>query len=411
MSTPPTRLSRRRFTLGAAGLAGFLRSEASHAGIPDAVRVGELNSYGRLPAFTLPYRKAMQMAVAEINDSGGIRSMGGRPFEVIFRDDGGSPVDAVRVCEELVTRQKVTFLAGTFLSNVALAVADYAARHKTMFFATEPLTDELTLRGGNRYTFRLRSNLHMLTGMLVGAVKDRGARRWAIVAPNYEYGTGAAENFKALLKRADPKASIVVEQYPMLGRLDAASTLAAIERAKPDGIFNALFGTDLFQFVREGEMRGLFTGRTVASLITGEPEYFLPLGEEAPQGWIVTGYPWEEIGWPRHKRFVSQYIRLFSETPRFGSFLGYVAAHIMRDILEAAGSTDTERLVEATSGRSFKTISGNLVMRASDHQSTLGAWVGETKVVDGKPCMINWRYAEGVDYMHSEDDVRRLRRS
>lgn len=402
-------ITRRLFTLGAATSIAIRSRAASAQG--DAVRIGEINSYSRLPAFTLPYRKAMQMAVAEINDGGGIGSMGGRPLDIIFRDDGGSPIDAVRACEDLLTRQKVHFLAGTFLSNVALAVANYAARNKTMFLATEPLSDELTLAGGNRYTFRLRSNLHMLTGMLVDRVKDRGARRWAIVAPNYEYGTGAAEAFKIWLQRADPTASIVIEQYPALGRVDTPSTLSAIERAKPDGIFNALFGTDLVQLVRDGQLRGTFSNRIVASLITGEPEYLLPLGDETPEGWIVTGYPWDQVGWGWHKRFVAQYIRQFADTPRFGSFLGYLAAFVMRDILEAAGSTDTERLIEATAGRTFKTIAGNITIRDVDHQSTLGAWVGETKVASGNPGMINWRYVEGTSYMHAEDDVRRLRKS
>ena len=87
------------------------------------VRVGELNSYARLPAFTGPYRNAMQMAVDEINLLGGIHSLGGRKLEIIFRDDGGNPSDAVRVAERLISLDKVDFLAGTFLSNVALAIA------------------------------------------------------------------------------------------------------------------------------------------------------------------------------------------------------------------------------------------------------------------------------------------------
>ena len=46
---------------------------------------------------------------------------------------------------------------------------------------------------------------------------------------------------------------------------------------------------------REGNARGLFEGKLVASMLSGEPEYLLPLGEETPEGWIVTGYPWEQI--------------------------------------------------------------------------------------------------------------------
>ena len=56
-----------------------------------------------------------------------------------------TPSDAVRVAEELLTRENVSFLVGTFLSNVGLAVADFANQKKMLFLATEPLTDAITM--------------------------------------------------------------------------------------------------------------------------------------------------------------------------------------------------------------------------------------------------------------------------
>ena len=85
----------------------------------------------------------MQLGQDEINARGGV--LGGRKMEIIFRDDGGTPGDAVRVAEDLLTRENVAFLAGTFLSNVGLAVADFANQRKTLFLATEPLTDAITM--------------------------------------------------------------------------------------------------------------------------------------------------------------------------------------------------------------------------------------------------------------------------
>ncbi len=56
--------------------------------------------------------------------------------------------------------------------------------------------------------------------------------------------------------------------------------MQALEAAKPDAIFNVTFGADLINFVRQGNTRGLFEGRAVASMLTGEPEYMDPLGAE-----------------------------------------------------------------------------------------------------------------------------------
>ena len=87
------------------------------------VKLGELNSYKQFPAFLEPYKKGMDLALAEVNAAGGVL---GRPLEIVSRDDNGTPGDAVRVAEELVARERVVMLMGTFASNVGLAVADFA---------------------------------------------------------------------------------------------------------------------------------------------------------------------------------------------------------------------------------------------------------------------------------------------
>lgn len=391
--------------VAAVGLA-FSSLPALAQGAP--VKVGELNSYARMAAFAVPYRNGMQLAQDEINAKGGV--LGGRKLEIVFRDDGGTPGDAVRVAEELLTRENVGFLVGTFLSNVGLAVADFANQKKVLFLATEPLTDAITMGSGNKYTYRVRPSTYMQTKMLVEAVKAKGVKKWAIVAPNYEYGQSAAANFKKLIKAATPDAEIVGEQFPALGKVDAGATVAALENLKPDGIFNVLFGADLTQFVREGNTRGLFEKRTVASLLTGEPEYMIPLGEETPEGWIVTGYPLDQITDAPHKAFIDAYKAKFSDTPRLGSLLGYVVGYMIRDTVNKAGGTDTDKLLAALNDAKFETISGPVTMRALDHQSTLGAWVGETTLKGKAGAMKNWKYEDGAKYLFPEAEVKAARK-
>ena len=389
-----------------AGLAGaaLLRPALAQ---PQPIRIGELNSYGRMAAFAVPYRNAIQLALEQVNAAGGVA---GRPIEFVFRDDGATPGDAVRVADELLTREKVAFLCGTFLSNVGLAVADLANQRKRLFVATEPLTDALTLGGGNRYTFRIRPGTYMQTRMLVEAIRGKAAKRWAIVAPNYEYGQAAAAAFKRLLPDAIPGAEVVTEQYPALGRVDAGATVGALGQAKPEAIFNVLFGADLTAFVREGNTRGLFEKRLVVSLLTGEPEYMIPLGDECPEGWIVTGYPWDQIEFPPHKAFVAAYRAKFSDTPRLGSLLGYVVVQMLQAALAKAGSTETDAMIQALEELTAETIAGPVSIRALDHQSTLGAWVGQTALKGSQGTLRNWRYDDGKDFLIPEEEVRAARR-
>ena len=370
------------------------------------IRIGEISSYSTVPAFTVPYRNGWQLAVEEVNAAGGLL---GRKVEVISRDDAGKPDDATRHANELLASHRVDLLAGTFLSNVGLAVSDIAQRSKVLFVAAEPLSDAIVWEKGNRYTFRLRPSTYMQAAMLVEEAAKLPAKRWATVAPNYEYGQSAVASFRALLKARRPDVEFVAEQWPALGKLEAGATAQALAAAKPEAIFNVTFGADLTKFVREGNLRGLFEGRNVVSMLTGEPEYLDPLKDETPAGWIVTGYPWEQIRNPAHDKFVDSYRRRYDDTPRLGSVVGYTTFMAIAEAIRTAGSTDTERLIQAFRGLTLQTVFGPITFRALDQQSTLGAFVGRLDLKNGRGVMVDWRYANGKDYMPADAAVKKLR--
>ena len=371
-----------------------------------AIKLGELNSYKVFPAFLEPYKKGWELAVDEVNAGGGVF---GRRLEIVSRDDNGNPGDAVRVAEELISRENVQFLIGTFASNVGLAGADFARQKKGLFLAAEPLTDKITWQNGNRYTFRLRASTYMQTAMLIPEAVRLKKKRWAIVYPNYEYGQSATAAFKALLKKAQPEVEFVAEQAAPLGKIDAGAVAQALAEAKPDAIFSSLFGPDLARFVREGNTRGLFKGREVFNLLGGEPEYLDPLKDETPTGWYVTGYPWNAISTPEHKRFLAAYRKKHGDYPRLGSVVGYSTVMSAVAAMKRAGSLDSEKLVAAMEGLQVDTPFGKITYRALDHQSTMGAYVGRTALKDGRGVMTGFSYADGAKFMPSDDEVRRMR--
>jgi branched-chain amino acid transport system substrate-binding protein len=370
------------------------------------IKLGEINEYKQFPAFLEPYRKGMDLAVDEINGAGGVL---GRKLEIISRDDNGVPGDAVRAAEELLTREQVTLLMGTFASNVGLAVSDLVKRRQVLFIAAEPLSDKLVWDSGNKYTFRLRASTFMQTAMLVPDAVKAGKKRWAIVYPNYEYGQAATTAFKQQMQARQGAGVEFVEQAVPLGKIEPGAVVQALLDAHPDAIFSSLFGPDLARFVREGQLRGLFKDRPVFNLLGGEPEYLDPLKDEAPVGWFVTGYPWYAIDTPEHQRFRDAYQKKFNDYPRLGSVVGYSAVKTAAAALQRAGSTDTDKLVAAMQDLRVDTPFGAVTYRALDHQSTMGAYVGRIGVHDGKGVMVDWRYADGKDYLPPDDVVRRLR--
>jgi len=370
------------------------------------IKIGEVNSYKAQPAFLEPYKKGMELAVEEINAAGGVN---GKKIELITRDDNANPGDAVRVAEELISREKIDVLTGTFLSNTGLAVADLAKQKKFFFLAGEPLTDKMTWQGGNQYTFRLRPGTYMQAAMLVPEAVKLKKKRWAIVYPNYEYGQSAVAAFKQLLKAAQPDVEFVAEQATPLGKVDAGSVVQALADAKPDAIFNVLFGADLSRFVREGNTRGLFKGREVVSVLTGEPEYLDPLKEESPNGWIVTGYPWYGVQTPEHKAFFLAYHARFKDYPRLGSVVGYAMIKSVAAGAAKAKSTESAKMVAAFKGLQVATPFGKITYRPEDHQSTMGAFVGKTKNDNGKGVMVDYVYFDGAKFQPPAADVKKFR--
>ena len=233
-------LTRNRLLAALSGVVALSLAGPAVAQAP--IKIGELNSYKVFPAFLEPYKKGWELAVEEVNAAGGVL---GRKIEIVSRDDNGNPGDAVRAAEELLSREGVAFLIGTFPSNVGLAVADFAKQRKVLFIAAEPLTDKIVWDSGNPYTFRLRTSTYMQTAMLIPDAVKLAKKRWAIVYPNYEYGQSATAAFKKLLSAKQPGVEFVTEQAdaarqdrrrrrgPGAGRRQAGRDLLLAVRPRP----------------------------------------------------------------------------------------------------------------------------------------------------------------------------------
>jgi branched-chain amino acid transport system substrate-binding protein len=374
-----------------------------------SVRIGEINSYSGIAAgFTQPYRQAVEMALDEVNGSGGLL---GRKVEVLFRDDKGNPADAVRHAQSLVAGDKVALLAGTYLSNVGLAVSDFARQYKVPFLAAEPLTEALTWSQGHRYVFRVRPNTYTQGRVLAERAARLPYKKWAVIGPNYEYGRRAWETFWARLRELKPDVQLVGEHWPTLGKIEPGEYVTALQGQQPEALYISLFGSDWLAFAREGTTRGLFRKLFAVGILLGEPEYLDPLGLDAPEGMLVTGYPWYDIPGPAHRAFVEKFQKRTGHHPVMGSLVGYVTFLSAFEAFRKAQDTAPEKLVGALESLKVETPIGPILFRPFDHQSTMGVWVGTTKLdrARGTAVMSGWEYVPGEKALPSEAEVRRMR--
>ena len=230
-----------------------------------------------------------------------------------------------------------------------------------------------------------------------------------LVYPNYEYGQAAVKTFKEALRKVQPDVEFVAEFAPTYGKIDAGAVVQAVIESKPDAIFNVLFGVDLIKFAREGKTRGLFEGREVVSLLTGEPEYLDPIKDDAPENWIVTGYPYYSLNTAEHKVFTDAYQKKYNDYPRLNSVVAYATVKAIAAGIKKAGSTDTEKLVAAFKGLEFDTPFGKSMFRPQDNQSTFGIFVGRLGVKDGKGYMKTASYIDGAALQPSDAEIKKMR--
>jgi len=373
----------------------------------ESIKIGEIIEHKIWPLMAENHHNGLMLAVDEINANGGVL---GRPLEILYRNGGdGKPASILRDAEELVTKQGVKFLTGLGPDNNGLAVSSFAKRNKVFYLKGINGTNKHIWKERHRYAFRFDVSNYMYGKVFADAVKGMPAKRWAFVAPNYEFGRSVVKDFKEALKKKRPDVEFVSDQWHPTLKIDAGSVVQALSRVKPDGIFVASWGGDLAQFIREGTKRELFEDRTIVGVLAGQPEQLEYMKKEAPVGWITQGYPYPTIKHDNHKKFLSAYKEKYESNPGWFSFVGYNAMKSLAAAIEKAGVVDVEKVVDAMEGLTFDSTIGPLTYRSSDHQANLGLWVGKVAIVDDLPTIVNWKYKSNNLYYPGDDYVKTVR--
>ncbi|SCA56937.1 Twin-arginine translocation pathway signal (fragment) [Candidatus Terasakiella magnetica] len=371
------------------------------------ILIGDINSYiPSINRFTLPYRKGWTLALEQVNISGGINN---KPIEVLSQNDKGRPSEAVNAARFLVEQKGVDILSGTFLSNVGLAVSKYAHQSQIPFIAAEPLSDELTLEQGNPYTFRLRPSTYTQAHMLAKEAAKLPVGRWACIAPDYEYGRSAVENFKSFINKARPDVEFIHDEWVELFNINPEKVINNLSNKNIDALFNVTFSSDLEKLITQAEKSDFFKDKSVVSLLTGEPEYLNRITSPACDNWIVTGYPWDQIQTHAHKEFVKKYLARFEEPPMLGSLVGYMTLLSIASAYKQHKEEDKNDLHRHFEGLYFDRPLGMVHFRKSDHQSSMGAFIGRLRHHEGKNIMTDWYYADGPEFWPTEAVIKERR--
>ena len=384
------------------GILLFLAAPAAAQGKP--IRIGEINSYsGLATVYTFPYREGLLMAAKEINDAGGVL---GRPIEFVFRDDKLKPDEAVKAARELVSQEKVDFLAGCISSGVGLAISAYAKDTKTLYFATHCQTSRLTWDDGHPYIAHTTNNVNQYVRAIAKKASTFPYKKWAHISPDYEYGHNVWDEFIGYLNELKPDVEVSQQNWPKLGETDHSAYITALLQSGADAFISSVWGAQEIAFVKQARPFGLLQKIPFFSASVGNPDELEPLAKEAPVGAITPGFAWYDEGMQKRHPALMEWVNKFQtqarKPPTLGASWGYASAYIIAEAIRRAKSTDTDKVIAALDeGFDMQFPWGKVVMRGCDHQAIPPQWVGKVKMsAEGKAVLAD------VEEQHGEELIR-----
>jgi branched-chain amino acid transport system substrate-binding protein len=361
------------------GAAGVMAVSAARAQEPIRIGVPMILS-GAGAQFGLPVLKGAQMYAEEINAKGGVL---GRKFEIIPRDTKARPDEAVRVSRELVVRERVHFLLGTFTSAEGTAVSAIAKDLKVLFMAPVPATDRLTAPENlHPYVFRVAKNTTTEGRAAAEIMAKWPVKRVGTIAPDYAYGQDAAASFVEHIKKLRPDVQIVDQQWPKLNEPDYSAFVTAQTAAKPEAVLSVICCGNFDAFAKQARPLGYFEALKHHFIGLGEAgsvESLRSLGKDYPVG--VWGNTYDAFNWdggPAHQEWIARLKKyLGEEYPSTWPIQGYIAMQFLADAIKKAGGIDPLKVGEALKGMTIQSAQGPITIRAKDQQATRGMLWGQ----------------------------------
>ncbi|MCG2756989.1 MAG: ABC transporter substrate-binding protein [Desulfobacteraceae bacterium] len=309
---------------------------------------GEVASYGQKA------KRGIEMAVDDINAKGGVL---GRHIEVDFQDDRHDKKEAVTIMTKFATIDKVPVVFGSAGSSVSLAIAPLANRHKVIQISPISSSSTLTTEGGD-YFFRTVPADDIQAEILSKWVFESGARKVAIVYTNNSWGKPLADGFLHKFELLGGK--VVTSEGVQESMADFRTIIAKLNGMKGlDTVVSPTYPKEGGIFVRQAKELGfnipLFGGDN-----WGSPE-FLKIAGDAAEGVYFTA-PSESTS-PAFSKFAQQYKAKHGEEPDVFGAYSYDAAMAIFKAIEAAGTTEAEKVRQALLKVSFTGVSGDIAFR------------------------------------------------
>lgn len=356
------------FTLAGTGLA----AEPYHLGVNLAIT-------GTGALYCKDGVDAIELAVAEINAQGGF--LGKHPIELFIRDSHTKPDVAVREAKDLILRDKVRAILGTYSSACAVAIKPVAQEYKVLHIPAISNSENITMVNFSPYTYQVVPNSYMQAKAVVLGVaalaKTKGWKNYITIASDYEWGRSTQNNTVALLKQLAPDLKLTKEFWPALGETQYTSYITAIMGQKPDFVIGSVAAKDNVAWMKQAEAYGFFEKIPYPGSLISVTELMVQ-AKSITRGMVgLSRAPFfAHLDVPMMANFVKSFKAKYDRYPSDWAVMEYDAVYVLKQGVEKAGSIDTDKVKDALKGATVDTTRGRLSFRTIDNQLSCSSYIG-----------------------------------
>jgi urea transport system substrate-binding protein len=371
----------------AAGLMGQVAQAA------DTIKVGILHSLsGTMAISETTLKDTALMAIEEINAKGGVM---GKKLEPVVVDPASNWPLFAEKARQLVSQDKVSVVFGCWTSVSRKSVLPvFKELNSLLFYPVQYEGEEL--EKNVFYTGAAPNQQAIPAVEYLMSAEGGGAKRFVLLGTDYVYPRTTNKILRAFLKSKGIDEKDIDEKYTPFGHSDYQTIVADIKKFSQGGktaVISTINGDSNVPFYKELGNAGLkATDVPVVAFSVGEEE-LRGVDTKPLVGHLAAWNYFESVKAPENDAFVKKWKayatkmklpnadKAVTNDPMEAT---YVGIYMWKAAVEKAKSTDTDKVIAAMAGQTFKAPSGfTLTMDKTNHHLHKPVYIGEVKA-DGQ---------------------------
>ncbi|EOR21330.1 MULTISPECIES: ABC transporter substrate-binding protein [Niallia] len=366
----------------AAGILAGCGAGGNNASKEDEFKIGvNLELSGAVASYGQSLESGIDLAIKEINADGGID---GKKIVPVKVDNKSDLTEATNGALKLIDQDKVSAIIGAATSGDTVAQVQIANDKKTVLLTPSGTAPNVTVNDDgklNEYAFRT-SFIDPFQGNVAAnfAINDLKIKNAAIYADSAsDYAKGLAAAFKETFTAAGGK--IVSEESYVAKDTDFSATLTRIKGKNPEFVFIPGYYEEVGLIIKQAREMGI-TAPFMGADGWDSPKLIDLAGAESLNNTFITNHYSSEDPDEKIQKFVSAFNDEYGKSPDAFNALGYDSVYLLKDAVERAGSTDSEKIKEELAKTKDLSLITGLVTIDENHNPIKSATVLEYQ--DGK---------------------------